>query len=117
MTDALHINDAFADSLAKPLEAPLGVSSTGPTDTWVDEFHENVERGVFTGYWRCAPGVSAWDFSDNNEVIYVIDGSLTVQREGEDAQTFGPGTSVAFPQGWKGTWEITETLTKFYVIF
>lgn len=117
MTDALKIADAFADSVATPLGAPLGISSSGPTDTWGDGIHANVERGVTTGYWRCAPGTSTWDFSEATEVVYIIDGSLTVQREGEDAQTFGPGTAVAFPQGWKGTWKITETLTKFYVKF
>jgi uncharacterized cupin superfamily protein len=29
----------------------------------------------------------------------------------------GPGDSMTFPIGWRGTWRITQTLRKVYTVF
>ncbi|MBX3311297.1 MAG: DUF861 domain-containing protein [Microbacteriaceae bacterium] len=117
MTDSLNVNNAFDGIEAELLEAPLGVSLTGPTNSYTAAFHELEEQELYTGYWRCEPGKSEWNFVDNTEVIYIISGRMTVTENGGEAKEFGPGDSVAFPKGWQGVWEIHETLTKFYTIF
>lgn len=115
----LHVNTAEVFSRiaeAGPLQAPLGTSLTGPTQTWLEELTSDSERGVHTGFWRCEPGTSEWDFSATGEVILVLKGKLIATEDGGEAVTLGPGDVASFPRGWKGTWEITETLEKFYVM-
>ncbi|WP_449282343.1 cupin domain-containing protein [Leucobacter sp.] len=98
------------------LGAPLGISTTGPTRTWLEEFTSDGEKGVHTGFWRCEPGVSEWDFVDMGEVIHVLKGRLVATERGGEPVELLPGSVASFPAGWKGTWEITETLEKFYVM-
>ncbi|MDX6717664.1 MAG: uncharacterized protein QOH30_4222 [Baekduia sp.] len=69
------------------------------------------------GVWRCTPGPSRWDFTDVAEFIHVLEGSMTVTRDGGEATAAKAGDVVVFPKGWAGTWEIHETLTKAYVTF
>jgi uncharacterized cupin superfamily protein len=49
-----------------------------------------VDGEKSAGIWQCTPGPSYW-VRDENEVI--------------------------FPTGWKGTWDIHETVRKVYSIF
>ncbi|WP_024356855.1 cupin domain-containing protein [Leucobacter chironomi] len=117
MTQHVAVTEVFeriAD--AGPLGAPLGTSTTGPTQTWLEEFTSDSEKGVHTGFWRCEPGVSEWDFADMGEVIHVLRGRMVVTEQGGEPVELGPGDVASFPTGWKGTWEITETLEKFYVM-
>ena len=51
--------------------------------------HLNITGSHHAGTWECAEGLSAWDFSNGGEVIYVTAGKMTVTREGEAPQ--GPG--------------------------
>ncbi|MDJ1372509.1 DUF861 domain-containing protein [Gulosibacter molinativorax] len=117
MTQHVSVTEVFeriAD--AGPLGAPLGTSTTGPTQTWLEEFTSDSEKGVHTGFWRCDPGVSEWDFADMGEVIHVLRGRMVVTEQGGEPVELGPGDVASFPVGWKGTWEITEALEKFYVM-
>lgn len=117
VTQHVSVSEVFARiPESGPLEAPLGTSKTGPTQTWLEEFTSDGERGVHTGFWRCEPGVSEWNFTDLGEVIHVLKGRITVTEEGGEPVELGPGDVASFPTGWKGTWNITETLEKFYVM-
>lgn len=117
MTQHVSVSEVFARiPESGPLEAPLGTSTTGPTRTWLEEFTSDGERGVHTGFWRCEPGESEWDFTDLGEVIHVLSGRMTVTEEGGQPVELGPGDVASFPAGWKGAWKITETLEKFYVM-
>jgi uncharacterized cupin superfamily protein len=68
------------------------------------------------GIWQCTPGPSYWNL-ETHEEIYVIAGSMTVTRDGEEPVEVKAGDAVVFPKGWAGTWQIHETLRKLYVIF
>lgn len=117
MTQHVHVDEIFARiAEAGELGAPLGISTSGPTQTWLEEFTSDSEKGVHTGFWRCEPGTSEWNFTGLGEVIHVLKGRMTVTEEGGDPVELGPGDVASFPTGWKGTWVITETLEKFYVM-
>ena len=117
MTKNVAVEEVFARiPAAGELGAPLGISTTGPTQTWLEEFTSDAEKGVHTGFWRCDPGVSEWNFVDMGEVIHVLSGSMVVTEVGGEPVTLGPGDVASFPVGWRGTWEITEPLEKFYVM-
>ena len=72
--------------------------------------------GQSTGIWQCTAGPSYW-VQEENEFIYIISGSLTVTPDGGKPQTFGAGDSAMFPRGWRGTWDLHETVRKVYVLF
>jgi len=72
--------------------------------------------GQETGIWQCTAGPSYW-VQEENEFIYLLSGSLTVTPDGGKPMTFGAGDSAMFPRGWRGTWDLHETVRKVYVVF
>ena len=72
--------------------------------------------GQETGIWQCTAGPSYW-VQEENEFIYIISGSLTVTPDGGKPATFGAGDCAMFPRGWRGTWDLHETVRKVYAIF
>jgi len=72
--------------------------------------------GAEAGIWECTAGPSYW-VQEENEVIYVLSGSLTVTPDGGEAKTLGPGDMAVFPRGWRGVWTLHETVRKVYVVF
>lgn len=92
-------------------------SLSGDIRTWTDRVFASEDGAVSAGYWRAEPGVEEWEFDGYGEIIFVLSGRMTVKEEGADPIEVGPGESAIFPVGWKGTWDVTETLSKFYVVF
>ncbi|GAA1607170.1 cupin domain-containing protein [Leucobacter chromiireducens] len=117
MTQHVRVSEVF-DRIpaAGPLGPPLGVSVSGVQQTWLEEFTSDAERGIHTGFWRCDPGISEWDFIEMGEVIHVLAGRLVVTESGGSPVELGVGDVASFPRGWRGTWEIMEPLEKFYVM-
>ena len=74
------------------------------------------DSGQETGIWQCTAGPSYW-VQEENEFIYVLSGSLTVTPDGGKPSTFGAGDCAMFPRGWRGTWDLHETVRKVYVLF
>ena len=72
--------------------------------------------GQSTGIWQCTAGPSYW-VQEENEFIYLLSGSLTVTPDGGKPATFGAGDCAMFPRGWRGTWDLHETVRKVYAIF
>jgi hypothetical protein len=121
MTDAPPVIDtAFLAAAATagledwgPLEeaasADVAMSVRGLT-IWSDG--EGAEAGI----WECTAGPSYW-VQEETEVIYVLSGTLTVTPDGGTPTALGPGDVAVFPKGWRGPWELHETVRKVYVIF
>jgi hypothetical protein len=95
-----------------PLAEATGpeMSTSGAT-VWKDE-----ASGAESGIWVCTPGPSYWSL-ETNEFVHVVAGSMTVTEDGGSPVSLTAGDTVVFPVGWKGTWEIHETLRKLYVIY
>ena len=83
--------------------------ATHGLEVWVDG-----EKSA--GIWQCTPGPSHWA-QDENEVIYVLSGRMTVTPEGGQPTEIGAGDVAVFPLGWTGIWDIHETVRKVYSIF
>ena len=54
---------------------------------------------------------------EENEVIYVLSGRMTVTPDGGEPGEVKAGDIAVFPVGWKGTRDIHETVRKGYYIF
>jgi len=90
-------------------EATAHPMATHGLEMWVDG-----EKSA--GIWQCTPGQSYWE-QHENEVIYVLAGRMTVTPDGAEPTDIGAGDIAVFPTGWKGTWDIHETVRKVYSIF
>jgi uncharacterized protein len=105
-----------ADALAGELEdwGPLeeatgGLMQTSGITLWSD-------GGQEVGVWECTPGPSYWAL-ETNESVYIVSGRMTVTQDGGLPLDIGPGDCAVFPRGWRGTWQIHETIRKLYVLF
>jgi uncharacterized cupin superfamily protein len=93
-----------------PLEEATGdPMATHGLEMWTD-------GGKSAGIWQCTPGPSYW-VQNENEVIYLLSGRMTVTPEGGEPADVMAGDIAVFPTGWKGTWDIHETVRKVYSIF
>ncbi len=72
--------------------------------------------GAEAGIWECTAGPSYW-VQEEHEVIYVLAGRLTVTPDGGSPKTIGSGDVAVFPRGWRGVWDLHETVRKVYVVF
>jgi uncharacterized protein len=46
-----------------------------------------------------------------------LSGALTVTADGGSSVALGAGDCAMFPRGWRGTWDLHETVRKVYVVF
>ncbi|MEE8534557.1 MAG: cupin domain-containing protein [Kiloniellales bacterium] len=79
-------------------------------------FFTNARGNVMAGVWECTPCKERIDSYPVDEMMTVLAGSVTVADADGNAQTFGPGDTFVIGKGFRGTWHITETLRKFYMI-
>ena len=79
-------------------------------------FFATPDESVLAGVWECAPCREEIDSYPVHEMMTVISGSVTVTNADGEADTYTSGDVFFIPKGTKCTWEITETLRKFYLI-
>ena len=79
-------------------------------------FFTSTRGNVMAGVWECTPCKERIDGYPVDEMMTVLAGSVTVTDADGNAQTFGPGDTFVIGKGFRGTWHITETLRKFYMI-
>jgi uncharacterized cupin superfamily protein len=101
--------DAELEDWGPLREATAHPMATHGLEVWVDG-----EKSA--GIWQCTSGPSHW-VQEENEVIYVLSGRMTVTQEGGEPTEIGAGDVAVFPLGWTGTWDIHETVRKVYSIF
>ncbi|MGH3892317.1 MAG: cupin domain-containing protein, partial [Rhodococcus qingshengii] len=57
------------------------------------------------------------EFLTRGEIITIVSGAMTVEEDYGDPVHLVAGTSAIFPIGWKGTWTVTETVRKVFVVY
>lgn len=68
------------------------------------------------GVWEATPGTFTAVRDEFHEVCQILSGSATITTAGGNPSMVGAGDTIIMPAGWKGTWEIHETIRKTYVI-
>jgi hypothetical protein len=128
MTDAPPVIDTafLAAAAAAELEDWGPLQEAAPVDLKPGDVPMSVRgltiwsapdsSGAEAGIWECTAGPSYW-VQKENEVIYVLSGTLTVAPDGGEPTTLGPGDVAVFPRGWRGRWELHGTVRKVYVVF
>ena len=78
--------------------------------------HYDVD-GVASGLWSCETG--AWNIAfdeGKDEFFHVISGRIRITKTDGTTAEFGPGQACIIPDGFRGTFEVVEAVTKHYVI-
>jgi len=81
-----------------------------------DTFFATGDESILTGVWECAPSKEIIDSYPVHEMMTVISGSVTLTDPEGRSETYAAGDTFFIPKGTACTWEITETLRKFYMI-
>jgi len=83
--------------------------------TWT---HYSAAQGDFDcGIWACEPG--AWRIAfpaGKEEFFHVLSGRLRITSTAGDTREFGPGDACVIPAGFKGVFEVIETVRKYFVV-
>jgi uncharacterized protein len=118
MTIVFRANEIPAAELTeRPLGQPSAEPLSGDITTRSHVFFTSPDEKILSGTWECEPGASRWEFTTRGEVIYVLSGAMTVQRDGGEAHHLTAGSSAIFELGWCGTWTVTETIRKVFVVY
>jgi len=72
--------------------------------------------GMSAGLWGCEPGAWRIAFADDtDEFFHVLSGRIRITDEAGLAREFGAGEACVIPAGFKGVFEVLETVMKHYV--
>lgn len=107
-----------SDALAP---SPTGAATFGavqsgePREQGIGVFDSDTGR-FSTGVWQCTPGVvrmSRWPY---NEFCVLLSGRVVITPDGGEPREHRAGDAFVIPHGFTGTWEIRETVRKYYAI-
>ena len=71
--------------------------------------------GIYAGIWQSTPG--KWRIAyEEWEFVHLLSGRSIITEDGSNAYTLNAGDSFVIRPGFKGTWEVLETIRKQYVI-
>lgn len=107
----------FTQDDAKPLGQPTAEPLTGPIETRARVLSEDLDGRIKTGTWECEVGTSRWEFVDRGEFVHVLSGRMVCTEDGQEPVEVTAGSTAVFPLGWRGEWEVTQTLRKVYTIY
>lgn len=93
---------------AKPTAVTENLTEASTT-VWADD-------RVSTGLWECTAGTFTATREGYTEICTILSGSVTLEVEGQEPETFGPGDVMVMPSGWKGVWVVHEALRKHFTI-
>ena len=118
------MSNTFSRFEANPVAGMLPSSFTA-TDAFTTEdksetnhfYHAADDESILTGVWKSAPCKEVHDPYSVNELMTILSGSVTLtDLDDGRSETFTAGDTFFVAKGTRCTWEITETLHKFYLI-
>jgi len=102
---------------AGPLKdwGPVATMIEGQSTTAGILLHKGPGGRRESGVWTCTPGT--WNCHvTSDEFCHFIAGRCTYAHESGEVIEIAPDTAAFFPQGWKGTCRVHETVRKVYMI-
>jgi uncharacterized cupin superfamily protein len=102
------------DGTAIPAVFGAIVSGT-PSEACITVFDAKNQRFA-CGVWECTPGVVAMADWPYDEFCILLSGRVVITPRAGDAQEYAQGDALVIPKGFTGTWDIRETVRKYYAI-
>jgi uncharacterized cupin superfamily protein len=111
---AFLVNDDEAVAMSLQPDEPLTVTRGDPR-AFVKELYR--DDGVQCGVWEVTPGQFTGENVGFGEHMHVLAGEATVTSEDGSTIRLLPGVRFCAPAGWRGRWEVRQTVRKIYVIY
>jgi uncharacterized cupin superfamily protein len=106
--------------VADPLGVPLAIVGPKPNTVAgapIESVYEiHAEEGLEVGVWEITPGSFRTSKDGISEVMHFISGSGTIDGDDGTTTVIAPGVVLITPDGWSGTWHVSETVRKVYAI-
>lgn len=106
-------NQQSAEMLSEDLEGWTIVKGEPTMKTWV--LHTSNDGSMISGIWTATPGTYHATYSEY-EFVHLIEGRITITPDDEEPINVGPGDAFVVEAGFKGTWEILESVIKHFDI-
>jgi hypothetical protein len=85
---------------------------------WMRRFGEGDRPTAACGFWVVTPEDAPEQFTvvgEADETVFILEGRLTIEVEGEDALELTAGSSASFNRGVTARWTIHEPVVEFFV--
>ncbi len=105
-----------ADLLALTLEpdVDLDIRAGQPRASIRELYRDDTTQ---SGVWEATPGRFGGTNDGIGELMFVLAGSATVTGDDGVQVELRPGVTFLSRPGWRGEWEVRETVRKVYVIW
>lgn len=75
------------------------------------------DTGAFSaGMWQCTPGVVRMERWPYNEMCVLLAGRVVITPDDGEPREYRAGDAFVIPHGFTGTWDVRETVRKYYAI-
>jgi uncharacterized protein len=109
------VYDADPETLELELLGPRTPALAG---TPIESFRVlHRDAGGRSGVWECTPGEFDSTRNGDTELMYFLSGAGTITSADGTVHEIRPGVVLVAPDGWRGTWDIRETVRKVYTIW
>jgi uncharacterized cupin superfamily protein len=81
------------------------------------DFDAYVSGDTSVGVWECTPGRFPGAKDGINEMMHLISGRATITDEDGTAHELSAGSMFIAMDGWRGEWQVHETVRKVYAIW
>jgi uncharacterized cupin superfamily protein len=109
------VYDAEPETRELTVLGPRTPSLAGAPAESVHVLHRNP--GGRSGIWECTPGRFDSARNGDTELMHFIAGAGTITTADGTVHDIRPGVVLVAPDGWRGTWDIRETVRKVYTIW
>jgi hypothetical protein len=112
----LRLAGAAADETGplEPWGPPANVLAGRPAISGKTLF-TSFDGSLNVGLWQCTPGKWRVAFSQD-ELCVMLAGRLVVTDPAGKFRRFGPGDAFMVPAGFRGTWEVVETVRRLFAV-
>ena len=111
---AAHLADAASVELTDWQPKPTTLTPGQREAT--HELWASPDGRVSTGVWACTPGVFTSVRDGFSETCHILSGQGVLHSDDGESVQLRADVLIALPDGWRGRWEIAETITKVYTI-
>jgi uncharacterized cupin superfamily protein len=99
--------------LSEPTAHPLATAG----DPHESYFSAYVDGQNECGIWECTPGRFPGAPEGINEMMHILSGRVTLTEEDGTRHELSAGSMFVMLDGWRGEWEVHETVRKVYAIW
>lgn len=111
----LKTHDQFNEKTLPQLPAwPEEMVVSGDLRQWQTVVYKGEQ--IVGAIWLSKPGKLQIDGYPFDQMVLVLDGSVTLQPDGEQEQTYYKGDIFFVPKGYKGSWEMPGDYKEFITV-